>query len=157
MSANTKFCVLPGQEPVRVAKLDGRVVMIGETPREIPEDMHGDAIAKGARTEADLKALKKSLTADAMADNEKALAEKEAAEKAAAEKLAAEKAEADAMSGTREEQIIKATMAVIAKADPDECIGNGAPKVPVLEAILGFDITADERNDAFAEVSKPQE
>ena len=53
MSANTKFCVLPGQEPVRVAKTDGRVVVIGETPREIPEDMQGDAISKGARTAAD--------------------------------------------------------------------------------------------------------
>ena len=157
MSAKTKFCVLPGQEPVRVAKLDGRVVVIGETPREIPEDMQGDAIAKGARTESDLKALKKSLTASTQAEDEAAAAQKLLDDAAAAEKLAEAQKQADAMSGTREEQIIKAVKQVIAAANPIDCLTTGAPKVEAVEGILGFDITADERNVAFEEASKPQE
>ena len=51
----------------------------------------------------------------------------------------------------REEAILNATRLVREAGDPDNLIASGAPKVPVLEQILGYDITAEERDVAWVE------
>lgn len=60
MSA-TKFCVVPGREPVRLASLDGHVIVIGETPREIPEQFELEAKAAGCLTESELNSIKSAV------------------------------------------------------------------------------------------------
>ena len=57
----TKYCVLPGREPVRLASTDGHIIIIGETPRPIPEQFILDAKAKGCLTEDEVKALAMTL------------------------------------------------------------------------------------------------
>ena len=42
-----------------------------------------------------------------------------------------------------------ATRLVVEAGDPDNLIASGAPKVPVLEGILGYNITAYERDVAW--------
>lgn len=110
--------------------------------------MQGDAISKGATTEEALATLKKRLAAPATPAKSQAEIDAEIA--------AALVGKDAATTGTRESQILQATLAVIAKADPFECIGSGAPKVPVLEDILKFDITAVERDAAYAEATKSE-
>ena len=45
--------------------------------------------------------------------------------------------------------ILAAIYEVINSGDPDNLVASGAPKVPVLEGILGYDITAYERDTAW--------
>lgn len=40
------------------------------------------------------------------------------------------------------------------KANPENFTGSGKPSVAVLEKQLGYDITAEERDEAFAQVEK---
>ena len=49
----------------------------------------------------------------------------------------------------RKEAILDATRLVMDSGDTENLIASGAPKVPVLEEILGYDITADERDVAW--------
>jgi hypothetical protein len=56
----SKYCVLPGHTPVRLTSIDGPVVIIGEEPRDIPEQFILQARAAGCLTELELEALKTS-------------------------------------------------------------------------------------------------
>lgn len=137
-----KFCVLPGQEPVRIAKTDGRVVIIGEELRDIPEDMVNDAFAKGAISEERLASIKKSLLGDGGAK-----AKDEGGGSGGGKELTPEE---------RTEAIKNAVLQVVTEANPEDFTGAGnnkKPKVEPIEKILGFDITATERDTAFALVS----
>ena len=49
----------------------------------------------------------------------------------------------------REESILEATRLVMESGDTENLIASGAPKVPVLEEILGYNITAEERDVAW--------
>ena len=51
----------------------------------------------------------------------------------------------------RNTAIEDATRLVMESGDTENLIASGAPKVPVLEQILGYDITAEERDVAWVE------
>lgn len=57
---DVKYCVLPGNETVRLTS-DGHIILIGETPRTIPERFVTQAKAAGCLTEAELNQLKAKL------------------------------------------------------------------------------------------------
>ena len=53
----------------------------------------------------------------------------------------------------RAAEILAAVRIVLELKDPSKLIASGAPKVEVLEELLGFDITSDERDIAFEQIS----
>lgn len=67
----SKYCTLPGQEPVRLTSLDGTVIIIGDTLRDIPEQFVLKAKAAGCLTEEELEGLKRRLLGDAAGDDSK--------------------------------------------------------------------------------------
>lgn len=56
-----KYCVIPGCHPVRLASTDGNVIIIGETPRPIPDSFILQAKAAGCLSEVELEAITKRL------------------------------------------------------------------------------------------------
>lgn len=125
-----KYSVLPGQADVRIARTDGRCCIIGEEPREIPEDMERDAIAAGAFTAEQIDNLKARLNGDKVEEVET----KE--------------------DTSRTEAIHAATVTLINAGNPVDFTSQGKPRKEALELILGFEITGVERDTAFAEVGK---
>ena len=129
-----KFCILPGQTTIRIAKTDGRVVLIGEEPRSIPEDLEKDALGLGAYTESQVADIKERLLSDSQARDE------------------AENRQ-DELKDKRAEEIRQAIVLLVNEGDPEKFTGK-KPKVGAIEALTGFDVTADERDAIFDEISQ---
>jgi hypothetical protein len=128
MSKKILFCTLPGQPAVRLSTTEGgHVCIVGETPREIPEIFHSEALAKGCFTEEMLAGIKGRLGGN--------------------QKL--EKEEGDDL--TDEERLAKiktATITILNAGDPTLLTG-GKPKVDKLAEVCGFEVTGAERDQAF--------
>lgn len=140
MAKETKFCVLPGQDPVRIAKTDGRVVLIGEEPRTVPADLHAAAIGHGAVTEETLADLGRRLSG---------------ANQKTAEAVEAKGKQVSADSEARIEQIKLATIEVLNAGNPDDLTAHRKPKIEVLEDLSGLtDIAGHERDAAFEALQK---
>lgn len=133
MFTKEKYCVLPGQEPIRLASTSGHVTFISETPAVIPSEFEGEALGRGACTEDRLNELKAKLAAPAStpAGGQQGLPLSEEDQKKAA-------------------AIQTAIVELIAGAKADDFDKAGKPTVEALKAKLGFAVTAAERDAALA-------
>jgi hypothetical protein len=148
----SKYCVLPGQEPVRLASLSGHVILIGENPRDIPEEFLGDARAAGCLSEEELEGLKLRLLggtkvppasiADPPQTSPTNLEKDEDSFPSPPGSL-----ESDS---DRAEKIKAAVIELINAGNPNDFTGNGVPKVEALKEKLGFEVSAPERDSAYA-------
>lgn len=142
-----KYCVLPGQTPVRLTTTDGgHTCIIGETPREIPSTFELDALAKGCVTQTMMEALAIRLQASP------AGADETEAQRLEAERLEAERLAAESNDVNRANQIKAASIEIINAGNPAD-LTNGKPKVEVLTAKLGYDVTGAERDVAFTAIT----
>lgn len=132
MFTKEKYCVLPGQEPIRLASTSGHVTFVGETPTVIPTEFEREALGRGACTEERLNELKAKLAAATpAAGGQAALPLSEEDQKKAA-------------------AIQTAIVELIAGAKADDFDKSGKPTVEALKAKLGFAVTAAERDAALA-------
>lgn len=128
-----KYCTLPGAAPIRIARTDGRCIIIGETPRLVPEDMVRDAIAKGAFSEEQLAGLAARLTGVIPESPQEPVV---------------------VLDSDRFDAIKSAVIVLVNEGNPTSFTAQGKPRKEILEASLGFEITGKERDEAFAEVGK---
>lgn len=129
MFTKEKYCVLPGQEPIRLASTSGHVTFVGETPAVIPTEFEREALSRGACTEERLNELKSKLSAAAGGQQGLPLSEED-------QKKAA--------------VIQTAIVELIAGAKVEDFDKAGKPTVEALKAKLGFAVTAAERDAALA-------
>lgn len=136
-----KYCVLPGQEPVRIAKKDGRVIIIGKDLREIPEDLVKDALGKGAISEDSLNDLKQRLAGDAgTVKTETGLPVTD---------VQGITGQTDEQGDGRVDAINAAVAQIVNEGDPVNFTAGNKPKVDAIQAITGFEVTSQERDAAF--------
>jgi hypothetical protein len=124
-----KYCVLPGQEPVQLITTEGgHACIIGETPREIPEMFEAEAVRKGCFTETMVKALQERLKNGSSPEG----------------------SGAPEFDAERAAQIKSAAIEIINAGNPAD-LSSGKPKVAALAALVGFEVSAAERDAALAE------
>ena len=128
MFTKEKYCVLPGQAPIRLASTSGHVVIVDETPSVLPIEFEREALGKGACTESRMNELRAAL----LGSGQQSLLEPSAEEKKKAE------------------EIQKAIVELIAGAKPEDFDKAGKPTVEALKAKLGYAVTAAERDAALA-------
>ena len=129
MVSKEKYSVLPGQAPVRLASIDGgHTIIIGETPRQIPEQFEREAIANGCFSETMLAGLQARFQGPIGSDDE------------------GKKDEGDD-DADRFEKIRAAVIEIINAGNPTDLTG-GKPKVDILSAKVGFEVTGAERDAA---------
>jgi hypothetical protein len=156
-TAETKFCTLPGQEPITLStEYGGHGCRIGDTPRTVPLFFHHEAVAKGAYTEeqiADLKARLSgvetpgalstqvdpsnpplTLLQDSDNDGFAPPPPNPAPPAATSEKI---------------EQIKAAIIDLLNTGNPSDFTSTGTPKVEALKEKLGFEVTGPERDAAY--------
>ena len=153
----TKFCTLPGQEPITLStEYGGHGCRIADTPRTIPLFFHQEAIAKGAYTEEQIADLKSRLAGvetpevplippttppvvpptlqDSDNDGFAPPPPKPAPPAATSE---------------RTEQIKAAIIDLLNTGNPTDFTSTGTPKVEALKDKLGFEVTGPERDAAY--------
>ncbi len=146
-----KYSVLPGQEPLRLASIDGHVIIIGETARLIPKQFENEAKGKGAVTEAQLQALADRLGTPVQVPSP---------DPTVIVPASPSPSDQPDLTGTftpsgppdpkRAEQIRLAVIDMLNAANPSDIDGrNGKPKIDILRNRLGFEITVEERDAAF--------
>ncbi len=134
-----KYCVLPGQEPVRLSSLSGHIVIIGETPRTIPAEFEQEARSKGCFTETQLEDLTRRLApsdTQAQAADLLALAAKDNA------------ANTDA-NAQRLDKIKQAVIEILNNGDPKLIDKKGRPELKAVAEKVGFDVTQTEVDSAY--------
>jgi len=151
-----KYCVLPGQEPVRLASLSGHVVIIGEEPREIPEMFHAEARAAGCMSDDELELLKKRLLGGLTDGQQQSLTGGSSGGSPAPAPSGTDDSFPPPPGGDqqtndidRAEKIKAAVIELINAGNPNDFTGNGSPKVESLKEKLGFEVTGPERDAAY--------
>jgi hypothetical protein len=134
-----KYCVLPHQNPIRCASTDGHVIVIGHVPRTIPMMFKAEALARNALTETALENWQKGIGREPEPEPE-------------IETPAAPIAIAGMSAEQRFEKIKEALKPILIDGNPANFTQQGIPKVEALTAACGFDVTASERDAAFAEL-----
>ncbi len=168
-NADTKFCTLPGQEPITLStEHGGHGCRIGDTPRTVPLFFHQEAIAKGAYTEEQVLDLQTRLAGSAgtaPADPDPATNPElpPVQPEQAPLKLTVIDSEDDgftdppktpypgpsAPTSERSEQIKSAIIDLINTGNPADFTSTGTPKVEALKDRLGFEVTGPERDAAY--------
>lgn len=133
-----KLCIIPGQQPIRLATINGGHTMyVGEELVEVPEIFVREAKSKGAITEAELKTLKKRLAGEKVEDAPGPGAPLEPGDDSALQ------------------QVIAASIEILNRGDVAEVEReSGKPSIEALSALTGFQVTAEDRDKAFAKLSK---
>lgn len=153
---NTKFCTLPGQEPITLSTVHGgHGCRIGDTPRTIPLFFHQEAIAKGAYTEKQIVDLTARLSGTGLPENP--VVPVDATPPAPLALLDSEddgfappaSPLSPAAAGERKEQIKAAVIDLLNTGNPADFTSSGTPKVESLKDKLGFDVTGPERDAAY--------
>jgi hypothetical protein len=137
-----KYCVLPGQVPVRLSSTQGgHTVIIGEIPREIPEIFVREALSKGCYTESQVNEIKGKLVSsqDAPPADPPLVPPADPSVQADPEKAA---------------KILAATIEILNVGNPDDLTTTGKPKADVISDLCGFEVTGKERDEAFAQAKE---
>jgi hypothetical protein len=154
----TKFCTLPGQEPISLStEHGGHGCRIGDTPRTVPLFFHQEAIARGAYTEEQIIDLKSRLAgvetpgapliqADTPATPPLTLLQDSDDDGFA---LKSPTPASPAATSERTEQIKAAIIDLLNTGNPSDFTSTGTPKVEVLKEKLGFEVTGPERDAAY--------
>ena len=133
MVSNEKYSVLPGQTPVRLSSTEGgHTIIIGETPRTIPEQFEREAIANGCFSESMLAGLQSRLQGPIGGKSEEGGKDDEDDGKDDDERF---------------EKIRAAAIEIINAGNPAD-LTSGKPRIDVLAAKLGFEVTGAERDAA---------
>jgi len=153
----TKFCTLPGQEPISLStEHGGHGCRIGDTPRTVPLFFHQEAIARGAYTEEQIIDLKGRL-----AGVETPGAPLIQPGTPATPPLILLDSDNDgfappppcpappAATSERAEQIKAAIIDLLNTGNPSDFTSTGTPKVEALKEKLGFEVTGPERDTAY--------
>lgn len=128
-----KFRSRSDEQVIRLASTSGHIVLVGKEFVEVPEHMESQAYAEGCVSEA----LYKSIRADM---------EKDAAAQAALV--------GGALTAEQKHQAIKAAIgAMLDGKDEGSFTTAGLPNMNVLAKQCGFQLTKDEMEAAWAEVS----
>lgn len=150
-----KFCVIPGQSPVRLDSTDGHIIIIGETPREIPEQFVSRAKAAGCLTEGELADLAQRLaggpavTATPVSTQSPPSSSSTIDESDWPDPPPASPTVEATSDGERAEKIKAAVIEILNSGNTSELTDSGAPRVEALQDKLGFNVTASERDAAF--------
>lgn len=170
-NADTKFCTLPGQEPITLStEHGGHGCRIGDTPRTVPLFFHQEAIAKGAYTEDQVLDLRSRLTDSAgsiHADSDPVINTElpSVQPQQVPSKLTVVDSDDDGFpmppknpasvtaNSERTEQIKAAIIDLMNTGNPTDFTSTGTPKVEALKDRLGFEVTGPER-DAGYEAAK---
>jgi hypothetical protein len=139
-----KYCVLPNQQPIRCASTDGHVIIIGYVPRTIPRMFKAEALRQNALTEYALENWMKGIGRDPEPEKEPELPP----QSQNVEGLTAEQ---------KYDRIKEKLMPILVAGEPQNFTQQGIPKVEALTAACGFDVTASERDAAFAELKDSPE
>lgn len=158
----TKFCTLPGQEPIVLSTVHGgHGCRITDIARTIPLFFHQEAISKGAYTENQIEELTARLAASAapVGGSEDKAAGNAAASSANSQQPAPAAPSADttppappappAADAERLEKIKAAVIELINAGNPNDFTSSGSPKVEALKDKLGFEVTGVERDAAY--------
>ncbi len=156
-NAETKFCTLPGQEPITLStEHGGHGCRIGDTPRTVPLFFHQEAIAKGAYTEEQIVDLKARLSG---AETPETPLVPDATTPAVPPTL--QDSDNDgfappppnpappAATSERTKQIKAAIIDLMNTGNPTDFTSTGTPKVEALKDKLGFEVTGPERDAAY--------
>jgi len=150
--AKDKYCVLPGQKPVRIASISGHVVIIGEEPREIPDIFVHEARAAGCHTEANIADLKSRLfeggAVQGNSSQDASLGTGQG-QLSLTGQVEGGKGPDKSEAEKKFEEIKAATIEILNTGNPDDMTGNGKPKVETLESKLGYQVSGPERDAAF--------
>ncbi len=156
-NANTRFCTLPGQEPIVLSTVHGgHGCRIADTPRTVPIFFHQEAISKGAYTEEQIVDLKTRL-AGVVAPGTPIVQ----VGTPLTPPLVLQDSDDDgfapspqdpappAATSERTEQIKVAIIDLLNTGNPSDFTSSGTPKVEVLKEKLGFEVTGTERDSAY--------
>lgn len=163
---DTKFCILPGQEPITLStEHGGHGCRIGEEPRTVPLFFHQEAIAKGAYTESQFADLQSRLSGGTapvghpggalgsgpglpagMTSSQPPLMHTDADDDDFPSPPGTPMPPADPQ---RSEQIKAAVIELLNTGNPHDFTNSGAPKVEALKDKLGFEVTGPERDAAY--------
>lgn len=154
----TKFCTLPGQEPILLStEHGGHSCRISDTPRTVPLFFHQEAVARGAYTEEQIIDLKARLSgtvqpeappvqAGSPADPPLPLLQDSDNDGFA---LPPPNPAPPAVTSERTEQIKAAIIDLLNTGNPSDFTSTGTPKVEALKEKLGFEVTGPERDAAY--------
>lgn len=167
----SKYCILPGQEPVRLDSLDGHIIIIGEELRDVPEQFVLKARAAGCLTEEELHNLKQRLlgSSDRAHDVPPEGSGNKTVPPAGSQGIAPGAPQINLLMdadddgfapppsrpappeapGERMELIKAAVIELMNAGNASDFTGNGTPKVEALKDRLGFEVTAAERDTAY--------
>jgi hypothetical protein len=143
MSEHKKFRSISGV-PVRVALTTGHTAIIPATEwKSLHPMFHADAYSRGCISEDQMDNLK-----DAIADVDKKGMNGDFGED--------NKPRIDAPMDISErfQPIVQGCKELIAMNNPDKFTGQGNPRIDALSEICGFEVTSEERTQAWAEASK---
>lgn len=154
----TKFCTLPGQEPITLStEHGGHGCRIGDTPRTVPLFFHQEAIAKGAYTEEQII----DLTARLSGVETPGAPLVQIGSPATPPLTLSQDSDNDgfapppphpappAATSERTEQIKAAIIDLLNTGNPSDFTSTGTPKVEALKDKLGFEVTGPERDAAY--------
>lgn len=154
----TKFCTLPGQEPILLStEHGGHSCRISDTPRTVPLFFHQEAVARGAYTEEQIVDLKARLSGvetpgdtliqtDTPATPPLQLLQDSDDDGFA---LKSPTPAPPAATSERTEQIKVAIIDLLNTGNPSDFTSTGTPKVEALKEKLGFEVTGPERDAAY--------
>lgn len=157
----TKFCTLPGQEPITLStEYGGHGCRIADTPRTIPLFFHQEAVAKGAYTEEQIIDLKSRLTGVETPEAPSAQVGTAPAPAVPPQTLLQDSDNdgfappppspaPPAATSERTEQIKAAIIDLLNTGNPTDFTSTGTPKVEALKDKLGFEVTGPERDAAY--------
>jgi hypothetical protein len=154
-----KYCVLPGQQPVRLASTTGHVIIVGETPRDIPTLFIEEARGKGCYTEKEVADIKSRIMGEA-SPGQKTDSDSQQGEFGAlmgqgqqGSLSTPDAGKAGEEADPRVEAIKNATIEILNIGNPEELTSGNKPKVEALEAKLSYQISAQERDAAFEAIT----
>lgn len=114
------------QGEVRIALTTGHVTIVTENLKELDTRFHAEAYAKGCLDENMAAALEtkgaSSSTSGTMSPEERA------------------------------EKVLTAVKEIVEGGNPEDMTGAGLPKAGKITAMVGFEVTASERDDAYEKV-----
>jgi len=146
-----KYCVLPGQEPVRLASTAGHVVIVGETPREIPDIFIQEAKGKGCYTEEEVAAITSRLRGESSKSIQSGVDGQDQSHVSG--ETGERQSNNDSEPDERFAAIKNATIELLNTGIPEFFTTGNKPKVEELAKVLGFEVTAQERDAAFEAVT----
>lgn len=155
-----KYCVLPGQEPVRLASTTGHVIIVGETPRKILPLFIEEARGKGCYTEKEVKGIKSRILEEASNANTQTgnnpqqggfagVMGQSGQGSLQGNLLTQDEGIGGEDADPKMEAIKTAIIEILNINNPDDMTTGNKPKVEALETKLGYQISAQERDAAF--------